>query len=174
MITILFLKANPDDTTRLNIDDEIREIDKALQQAKLGKHFDLRVHGAVRIDDLQELFERYRPGIVHFSGHGSTTGEMILQDDQGKAITVPIDALSNLFGQFSDNIRCVVLNACHSDAQASAIARYIDCVIGMSDALSDKAALNFSPAFYNALGNECSIQSAFDNQTLFLRKSRTN
>lgn len=42
MIKILFLAANPIDTVRLNLDEEVGAIDLALRQAKFRDHFDLR------------------------------------------------------------------------------------------------------------------------------------
>lgn len=162
MIKILFLAANPIDTVRLNLDEEVRAIDLALQQAKFRDHFDLRPHGAVHINDLQELLLRYQPDIVHFSGHGSGISELILQDGQRNAVTVPVDALSNLFKLLKNDIRCVVLNACFSDDQAKAIAQHIDCVVGMADAISDEAARTFAIAFYRALAYGRSVQAAFD------------
>ena len=99
---------------------------------------------------------------MHFSGHGSPSSEIVLQNDTGTEFTVPPEALSNLFSQFSDNIHCVVLNACYSRTQAEAIAEHIDSVIGMDDTITDKAAIVFSSAFYQALGYGRSIQSAFN------------
>jgi hypothetical protein len=55
-----------------------------------------------------------------------------------------------------------VLNACYSERQAQAIAQYIDCVIGMSKAIGDTAAISFSAAFYQALGYGRSVKMAFD------------
>ena len=61
-----------------------------------------------------------------------------------------------------DNIRCVVLNACYSEGQAEAIAQHIDCVVGMSRAISDPAAMGFATAFYQALGYGRDVKTAFD------------
>ena len=61
-----------------------------------------------------------------------------------------------------DNIRCVVLNACYSEGQATAIAQQIDVVIGMKHDLGDDAARNFAAAFYQGLGYGRSVQTAFD------------
>ncbi len=49
-----------------------------------------------------------------------------------------------------------------SEAQARAIAGHIDCVIGMSDTIGDKAAVSFAAAFYQALGFGKDIKTAFD------------
>lgn len=73
MIKILFLAANPRDTDRLRLDEEVRAIDEALRKADFRDYFELHSHGAVRIEDLQELLLRYQPQIVHFSGHGKGT-----------------------------------------------------------------------------------------------------
>ena len=61
-----------------------------------------------------------------------------------------------------DNIRCVVLNACYSEQQAQAIAEHIDCVVGMTNAVGDDAAIQFATAFYRALGFGRDVQTAFD------------
>ncbi len=160
-IKILFLAANPSDSTRLRIDEEARAIDQALRQAE-SRNITILSHWAVRIDDLQELLLRHQPDIVHFSGHGSADDQIILQDASGASAPVPTHALRSLFRILKDNVRCVVLNACYSQHQAEAIAEVIDCVIGMSDAISDEAARRFASAFYSGLGYARSLQTAFD------------
>jgi hypothetical protein len=161
-IKILFLAANPVDTAPLRLDEEIRAIDQALRQAIFRDRFDLHSHWAVRYRDLQELLLRYQPDIVHFSGHGSDTREIILQDDAGASYPVSERALSTLFAILKDNIRCVVLNACYSESQAGAIAQSIDAVVGMSDSIGDRAAIDFAVAFYQALGFGRTLKTAFD------------
>ena len=42
------------------------------------------------------------------------------------------------------------------------IAKHIDCVIGMSKAIDDEAAINFAVAFYQALGYGKDVKTAFD------------
>jgi hypothetical protein len=161
-VKILFLAANPQDTTWLQIAEEMRAVDQVLRKAEQHNWFDLRLHGAVRVDDLQELFLSYQPHIVHFSGHGSSTGEIILQASSGDSHPVSISALNELFAVLKDNIRCVVLNACYSKLQAQAIAQHIDCVIGMSEEVGDKASISFATAFYRALGFGRDVKTAFE------------
>ncbi len=162
MIKILFLTANPLDTNRLRLDEESRAIDQALRQAEFRDNFDVRQHWAVRVTDLQGLLLRYKPDIVHFSGHGSDTNEIILEDNSGNSHAVSARALSGLFSVLKDNIRCVVLNACYSEPQAQAIAMHIDCVVGMSESIGDEAAISFATSFYQGLGYGRDIQTAFD------------
>ena len=161
-IRILFLAANPIDTQPLRLDEEMRAIDRALREAEFRDRFEVKQQWAVRIGDLQEALLRYQPDIVHFSGHGTESSEIVLQDESGTGQAVPQDALSRLFSVLRDNIRCVVLNACYSDPQAQAIADHIDCVFGMTNAVGDDAAIEFATAFYRALGYGRAVQTAFD------------
>jgi hypothetical protein len=161
-ISILFLGANPSDTTRLRLDEEVRAIDQAIRQAELREKIEIKQHWAVRVTDLQDCLLRHKPDIVHFSGHGSQSGEIILEDDSGSGFPVSINALSQLFSLLRENIRCVVLNACYSRLQAEAIAEHVDCVVGVSQAIGDLAAIGFAAAFYRALGYGRDVKNAFE------------
>ncbi|MEJ2554845.1 MAG: CHAT domain-containing protein [Anaerolineae bacterium] len=162
VIKILFLAANPLDTTQLRLAQEIRSIDQALRLAEFREHFDIRQHWAVRVADIQACLLLHKPDIVHFSGHGSESSEIILEDDTGNSHPVPVRALSELLSVLKDNIRCVVLNACYSEQQAQAIAKHVDCVIGMSKAIGDTAAISFVTAFYRGLAFGRDVKTAFD------------
>ena len=161
-IRILFLAANPQDTNPLRLDEEVRAIDEALLKSPFRDRFDLIQHWAVRVSELQGLLLRHQPHIVHFSGHGSEFSQIILQDAQGNAQPVPTRALTGVFTVLKDNIRCVVLNACYSQAQAQAIAKEIECVAGMSKAIGDEAAISFAASFYRALGYGRNVKTAFE------------
>ncbi len=165
-IRILFLTANPTDTNRLRLDEESRAIDQSLRRAEFRDRFVLEQFQAVRVSDLQECLLRFKPHIVHFSGHGSEEGEIYLQDSSGMSRPVSEKSLGKLFAVLKDNIRCVVLNACYSRTQADAIAEHIDAVVGMSTAIGDQAAISFSAAFYQALAYGRDLQTAFDLGTI--------
>jgi hypothetical protein len=160
-VKILFLAANPKDTERLRLDEEIREIKGGLRQSKFRDQFDIEQHWAVRVSDVQGHLLHHSPDIVHFSSHGSASDEIILEDNSGNSQPVSSRALSELFSILKDNIRCVVLNACYSEQQAKAIAEHIDCVVGMSKGIGDSAAISFAAAFYRALGFGRDVETAF-------------
>jgi hypothetical protein len=161
-IKILFLAANPKDTVSLRLDEEFREIENRILIAQKKAQFTLIKKGAVRVSDLQLYLNQERPTIVHFSGHGTTEGRIMVEGNNGEARTIPPKALARVFKILKDNVRCVVLNACFSLEQARAITQNIDCVIGMSSSISDKAAIAFAYAFYLGLASERSIKNAFD------------
>jgi len=160
-VTILLLGANPLDTDPLQLDEETRAIDEALREAEYRNRFQLEQHWAVRYNELSRFLQRHKPHIVHFSGHGSASGELAFSDVGGKKHLVPPETLAELFRILRGNIRCVVLNACYSEEQAQAIAKSIDCVVGMTRKVPDAAALQFSAAFYESLGYGSSIADAF-------------
>ena len=159
--TILILASNPKNTSQLRLDEEVREIDAGLQRAKKRELFDLKQRWAVRVQDVYQALLDFKPQIVHFSGHGSGDDGLALEDDNGNLKLVDTEALAKLFELFSTTIECIVLNACYSEVQAQAIAKHIPYVIGMNQAIGDKAAVKFATGFYNALGSGESVEFAY-------------
>ena len=160
--TILFLAANPSDTSRLHLDKELRDIEEGLKLSPKGNQFKLVSKHAIRVADLQRALMEEEPTIVHFSGHGAMNGKLIIESvDGGNHYLNPSD-VGELFELFADTVECVVLNACYSEEQADEIVKFIPFVVGMNQAISDKkAAIPFAVAFYDALGNGKSIEFAF-------------
>ncbi|MBN1349368.1 CHAT domain-containing protein [candidate division KSB1 bacterium] len=157
---ILILAANPEDTTRLRLDKEVRDIDEGLRRSKNRDQFEIKQKWAVRIHDLRRALLDENPHIIHFCGHGEQAG-IVLESEDGKAFLVDPDALGELFGILADNAACVVLNACYSEAQAEVMRQYIPYVIGMNAAIGDDAAIEFSIGFYDGIGGGQSIENAF-------------
>ncbi len=162
MINIVFFASNPEGTSLLNLDEEIRSIKQKIRASDHRDVLELESLWAVRPDDLLQALNEHQPQIVHFSGHGSMAGEIILMDSDRQPKPVSPEALEMLFTTLKDNIRVVLLNACYSEVQAGAIAEVIDCVIGMSTAVGDEAAITFAASFYRAIGFGRSVQDAFE------------
>lgn len=162
LITILFMSSNPSGTDPLKLGNEVRTIDERLRKSEMGKRFAIEQQWATRVSDIQDAMLRYKPAIVHFSGHGSITGELVFEDAAGKVQEVRAEALGRLFRVFKKDVKCVVLNACWSAMQSQAIAAEIGCVVGMSRRVDDRAASDFAAGFYGALGYGKNVQDAFD------------
>ncbi len=158
--TILILSANPKNTARLRLDEEVREIEERLRRSKYRDQFTIKSKWSVRLRDLRQTMLDEEPDIVHFCGHGEENG-LMLEDEQGNAVLVNLDALAGLFELFKNQIECVVLNACYSQTQAEAINKHINYVIGMSQGITDKASIEFAVGFYDALGAGKSVEEAF-------------
>lgn len=160
---ILFLAANPVDVvTRLRSDEEFREISHKIHSGPLGDQFELVPGLAVRPGDLQAALLRHKPDIVHFSGHGSPSGGIILEDDTGNRKVVSREALADLFRILKDNLRVVVLNACYAKDQAQALTSTIDFTIGMNAAIEDNGAIVFAAHFYQSLAFGRSVEKSFE------------
>lgn len=157
---ILILAANPAGTMRLRLDEEVREIKEGLLRSKRRDEFIIEQREAVRIRDLRRALLDVEPQIVHFSGHGHTQG-IVLEDESGQAIVVEPEALAGLFELFVQRVECVFLNACYSEAQATAINRWVKYVVGMVKEISDRAAIEFAVGFYDALGAGKAYEEAF-------------
>ena len=158
---ILFLAANPLSTTRLKLDEEVREIEQGLESSKLREEFELVQKWAVRSRDIRRALLRENPDIVHFSGHGKGQAGLVIVDEGEHAKPATGEALAGLFSLFP-NIKCVLLNACYAEAQAQAIVQKIDYVIGMRDTILDDAAIAFTTGFYDGLGYGRNIEDAFE------------
>lgn len=89
------------------------------------------------------------------------TEGLVFEDDMQQEKLVSGGALAGLFELFTEDLECVVLNGCYSEVQARAIAEHVPYVIGMNDAISDRAALEFSVGFYKALGAGRPIDFAY-------------
>jgi CHAT domain-containing protein len=160
--TILFLAANPKNTQQLRLDEEVREIENGLRRSLQRDRFTLAQRWAVRATDLRQAMLDLNPQIVHFSGHGEGEAGLVFEDAIGQAKLVSTEALAGLFKLFAPPLQCVVLNGCYSELQAQAIAQHVPFVIGMKQAILDKAAIAFAVGFYDALGAGRSIGQAFE------------
>ncbi|MGI2906810.1 DUF7019 family protein [Tolypothrix sp. VBCCA 56010] len=160
-IKILFLAADPSNASRLRLGQELRDIREKLQLSKYRDKFVLESRESVRPGDISQIIFDTEPQVVHFSGHGISTGELCFEDTSGKVQPIKPDALAALFELVADQIQCVLLNACYSKVQAQAIAEHVPFVIGMSQAIGDQAAIIFSTGFYKALGAKRSFGEAY-------------
>ncbi|MBD2492361.1 SAV_2336 N-terminal domain-related protein [Aulosira sp. FACHB-615] len=159
---ILILSGNPNSISRLRLDEEVREIQNSLQRSKKREQFGVTSNFIVRPDDLWRALLDTKPEIIYFSGHGGVSQGLVLENSSGEAKAVNPESLANLFKLFNNTTECVVLNGCYSELQAEAISQHINYVIGISNEISDKAAIKFAVAFYDALGAGKSYEDAYN------------
>lgn len=167
---ILFMSANPEETTRLNLGMEVRKIKDSLTASQHRKQFEFHQEDAVTTQIIRRNFLENPPQIVHFSGHGGEDNGLnegiVVNDDLGNTVVLSTKALDMLFESVKNQVQCVVLNACYSEVQAQAIKNHIPYVVGMNDAIEDSTAITFSMGFYEAVGAGKSYPEAFNNGKL--------
>lgn len=148
---ILILAAIPQ-PHNLRLDKEIREIGDAIRGAGRRDIFEICTKTAVRHRDIRLAIQEESPQIVHFCGHGMEDGSLLLEDDAGNHKPVSPQGLASLFELHTNNVKCVLINACYSAKTAEAISQHINYVIGMNQPIEDNAAIAFAQGFYDGLG----------------------
>jgi tetratricopeptide (TPR) repeat protein len=156
---ILFLAADPEDTDPQALGREARSILEELERSGCRDCFALETRWAVSpLDVLREL-RRLKPTVVHFCGRGGLDG-LLFQDADGRTRPVPADALAETFGAIEASVQLVVFSACYSEAHAEKLAAHVDCVVGMSSAMSRDHARMYAIGLYGGLGEGESIAAA--------------
>jgi hypothetical protein len=161
-ITVLFLAANPVAQQHLRLDEEARLIHEKLRLSELRDAIKFETRWAVRPLDILQAINECRPAIIHFSGHGTQDGALVLQDANGREKLVSISAIVQTIKTASEDIRFMFFNSCFSKGQAAAAVEYIEGAIGMNASIGDDAARIFAAQFYSAIGFGKSVSVAFE------------
>lgn len=163
-ITILFLASNPNINSNnyLKLDEEARNIQEKIRLSEYRDTIKFETRWAVRVGDVLQAINETNPTIIHFSGHGCNTGELVFQNPNGSPKFVSAEAISKTISTVSDTVKLVFFNACHSSIQAEKIVESIDTAIGMNDAINDNAACIFAARFYSSIGFGLSVKQSFN------------
>lgn len=167
-ITVLFLSANPVGTQPLRLDEEARLIQEKIRLSEYRDSVHFESRWAIRAADILQAINETNPTIVHFSGHGADTGELLLQNPDGSIKLVTKEAITAAMATASDTIRLVVFNACFSEIQAQSVVSQIEAAIGMSTSIGDEAACVFAAQLYSSIGFGHSLQSSFNQARAML------
>jgi len=161
---ILFLAANPQDVKyQLRLDREMKDIVNKLRNGLKRDAFEFTSEFCIQPGELQNVLMTHKPHILHFSGHGTGAQGIVLEDASGNTEMLSTNSLARMVKLLKDNLRMVVLNACHSKEQATALSETIDYTIGMNSPILDEAARIFAAYFYQALAHGRSVQDAFES-----------
>ena len=76
--------------------------------------------------DVLQAINELSQTIIHFSGHGSDTDEIIFQNEAGETKAVSKDAIVQTMMASSGNIRLVFFNTCYSHNQARAVTQHVE------------------------------------------------
>lgn len=173
--TILYLAASPSDPDLelppLRTDLEMKKVKERLQLSRTRDQYRIEFCPASEWDDLSQALADYDPRVVHFSGHGDSDGNLLLEDAVGGvALTTP-EGLASLFGLHRATITCVIVNACYSERLARAMSQHIDHVVGMRWQIGDEAAIRFSVGFYTGLFAGHPVPEAFKRGLAHIQRS---
>ncbi|MCL2722480.1 MAG: hypothetical protein FWD47_14210 [Treponema sp.] len=173
-ITVLFFATNPKDTSRLRLDEEVRSIQEMIRKSEHRDSISFESRWAVRSFDILQAINELNPDVIHFSGHGAASTELILENTDGSAKYIPKETITQTIMTSSDKIHLIIFNTCFSDEQAQLVKEHVDAAIGMVTSISDLGACIFSAQFYSSLGFGLTLKKAFDQAIAALALDNPN
>lgn len=162
-LKILYLAANPSQTSPLRIDVEVARVQEEVRGSKYRDNIDIQYRPAANLRALIQGLNDLSPQILHFSGHGNSSG--VASDNRkfskpaGRMMS--FDLLAQALAAVDRPPRVVVLNSCESSAAKASILKHVDALVTMRTSISDVAASVFAPQFYAAIAGGQSVKSAF-------------
>lgn len=167
-ISVLFMASNPTGSAPLRLDEEARSIGEMIRKSEHRDSVCFESRWATRPLDILQAINELNPAIIHFSGHGSDTDELVLQNVDGSPKLISKEAIVQVMMTSSDSIRLVFFNTCFSFGQAQAVVEHVEAAIGMNTSIGDDAARVFAAQFYSAIGFGLSVQKAFEQAKVAL------
>lgn len=147
----------------LRVAREQKRIRAAVESSLHRDLIEIDVRPAATSSDLLDGITKFRPHIVHFSGH-SNENLIVFEDDRDdlhEGIAVTAHAFASAIVATDDPPVLVLLNACKSAAQISdLVSTVVPFAIGMADSIDDGDAINYAAQFYAAVANGQSIRSS--------------
>ncbi len=160
-INILFLAAVPKGVAPLSIDKEYREIEDVLEESPQGMRFRLFRHAKVQRPELERTLSTFQPHIVHFAGHGSENGSLLVEGTDGNRWELDRDTIRTIFKAYGQSVKMAVLNACYSEVTANVLRESVSYVVANSIAVFDEHAITFSKTFYSTLFKDETLNKCF-------------
>jgi len=170
-LRVLLALASPQGEEKLSLLAELRKVFEAKRRFR-QREIEETVLPAATIKDLRRALLEGSYDIVHISTHGNPVGYLIFDDEDGKRVPVPPQALAELFGAYSPPIDCVILNGCDSQLMGELTSMGVPFTIAMEGPLDDEAGIKFSEGFYDATAAGKSRREAFDEGVRAVRTSR--
>lgn len=160
-IRILFVLSCPPGRYQIDTAEEIRQIRAELQSAQHRDRFTHELIIAATYTDLRKALRQHKPHILHIACHGTEDAELVLSDGHGDEERIDAATFVELLEVLKDDLRLVVLNACHSAAITAKLVPAIDLVLGMRGAVTDRSAIDFATVFYESLAAGDTVEAGF-------------
>ena len=165
---ILYISATPTNVDNLQVDFEFKKIRASLEGGLNRDEFELLSPlMAVSLQDFLQAKHRYKPAIIHFSGHGLQDGLMFATSENVFQI-IPTELLKEVFKGIEAYAKLIVLNACYSSAQAKILSEKGIYVLGMNVPVTDTAAIDLADNLYRFISDGQTTEEAFVNVKILI------
>ena len=149
----------------LRVAREHARIRRAVQAAQHRDSVEIDARPAATIDEFLEGISRFRPHVIHFSGHAAGDELVFERDEDGHHIgrTVTASAFAKAIMATDNPPLMIVLNGCSTAGQLDGlIDGGVPFAIGMTDEIADSDAIVYAARFYGAIADGLSVQSAHE------------
>ena len=165
---ILYISAAPTNVDTVQVDFEFKKIKASLEGGLNRDEFKLLSPlMAVSLQDFLQAKHRYKPAIIHFSGHGLQDGLMFATSENVFQI-IPTELLREVFKGIEAYAKLIVLNACYSSAQAKILSEKGIYVLGMNVPVTDTAAIDLADNLYRFISDGQTTEEAFVNVKILI------
>jgi outer membrane protein assembly factor BamD (BamD/ComL family) len=173
-LCILGMVSSPSNLPTLDLAREKQRLEKAIASLQAENLVKLTWLAAPTWRELQRAMRAGPWHIFHFIGHGgfdpaADEGLIAFEDESGKAQLLLATELGRLLADHR-SLRLALLNACEgarasqhdifSSSAAVLVRRGLPAVLAMQYAITDRAAIEFSRAFYEALADGLPVDAA--------------
>ncbi len=160
-ITILFIGANYNRQKVVRTEKEYKAIKETISSLPYRNLIQLIDCFATKRHEIRTKIIKYKPQIIHFSGHGSFNTGPIFDDDDDeiKVHDLQLDLIEKL-KDYKKFIKVIVFNICESSTIAEKTSKFIDYTVGTDEATDDDSAIAFTKGFYENWGNRDEIKNS--------------
>jgi hypothetical protein len=160
MHPILIAYSCPADEDRLRLDREHRRVEDAIAATRVSHVAVDRKH-ATTLDDLARALASRQYDVVHFSGHGNSTGFYLDSETGDAGAFVKAIHLANILHSTQRSLSAILLISCYSSDAAKEFLTAAPYVISINGSADDAAAIDFVGHFYEQYFRTSSIERAF-------------
>lgn len=134
------------DYTKLDLWPELKEVANVFYEGRMDGDVHLEVVPEARADDVVRYIDRFRPDIVHFSGHGEEERLIVNDSDYFAGETLGSQWLKETLQD--KGVSVLVLNCCWSSSFVDDLKDTVGLVVGAQQRLQVDKAQAFAAIFY--------------------------
>lgn len=187
-LRVLGMIASPSNLSNLDVERERERIERALAELRQKGLVELKWVSGPTWRDLQRALRRGPWHVFHFVGHGAfdagaDEGLVMVCDDAGQARPLRATELGRFLANHR-SLRLAVLNACEGarggerdifSSTASLLVRAgLPAVLAMQYEITDRAAIELSRAFYEAIADGLPVDAAVAEARIAVSVAVTN